>query len=247
MNHGFIKKLYRIIKASLAILYRILKYILLFALLAFALSITYKIYNERPSVNTKEYLDAHGVVKGKENIASIGDVVFKVPAEMNMNVETQGEIIPGQAGVLRLYYDFSHLLSGTQKDTRPKPRVRVEVRHMGVVQHDNWDMTAQLNKWQKIIPRPELELIEFHEKQFDGGWDYISFQAMDGVVVTPLKEALNFGCSGHPEYGIRECWGGVQYLNGIHVWFYFPAKLIPHWKAVYKHVDSGVRSLMVKK
>ena len=247
MNYEFMKKAYRALKVILAISYRIFKYTILFAVFVFAIFLTYKIYNERPSGNTKEYLDAHGVVKGRENMVSVGGVVFKVPAELNINVETQGEIIPGQAGVLRLYYDFSHLLPGTQKNTLPKPRVRVEVRHMGVVHHDNWDLTTQLNKWQEIIPRPELELIEFHDKQFYGGWGYISFQAMEGVVTTPLQEALNFKCSGHPDYGIQTCWGAVQYLNGIHIWFFIPAKLIPHWKAVYQHINYNVRSLIVKK
>ncbi len=247
MNHRYMEKLYRFLKVTLVILYRISKYTFLFSMLAFAIFITYKMFNERPSVNTKEYLDAHGVVKGKENIVSIGGVVFKIPGEMDIDVETQGEIIPGQAGVLSLYYDFSHLLPRIQKNTPPKSRVRVEVRHKGIVHHDNWDMTTKLNKWQKTIPRPELELIEFHDKQFYGGWGYISFQVMEGVVTTPLQEALNFKCSGHPDYGIRECRGGVRHLDGIHIWFYFPAKLIPHWKAVYQRVNFNVRSLIVNK
>jgi len=90
-----------------------------------ALTLLFNGCDKRPSTNTEAYLELHGIKYGQKNNINIGEVEFLIAESMNFDLETYGEIKKGQADVLRLYLDFSHLLTGWSGQAS---EVRAEIR-----------------------------------------------------------------------------------------------------------------------
>lgn len=202
---------------------------------------------QRPSGNTPEYFEAHGIIKGEENHISVGDTVFKVPKDIPFNIYTLGDIVPGKVDVLTLYLDFSYLIDHYKGGGIFAPwMVRVEIEKNLYEYPKTSDYHLQVDNWSKIFYNSDLNLTEFHEKAFRGGWGYISYQAKMDQIVTPLGGPVQFECSGDPAGEIDSCSGGYQHPKGFFVSYYISNRIMPFWQEIHGSVVSTVNSLIVK-
>lgn len=193
----------------------------------------------RPLVNSKEYLELHGIVNGKEKFIEVGKTKFTIPSEINVQVETYGEIKKGKADVLRLYLDYSNLIEDWSSSSS---RVRVEVRHFGDNSHTKSD--GEANKKTSILTgnKTNSGLIELPVEGPAGGWSFKRF-------IAPLEEEdpevgnLVLNCSGVPETGVNQCWGGYR-KGTIDIWIFLSGRLLPYWRQVILRTDQEIESMI---
>lgn len=195
--------------------------------------------DDKPLVNSEEYLELHGIVNGKENNIQIGGYQFSIPKEYRVEVQTYGEIEYGKADVLYFWLDFSDLLSDW---VGAASQVRVEVRSFKELDEIKGSESADNNLKELIrsSPKEYSGLIEVYRG--DGGWSYRNYiGTFNGGELKLGKVELN--CSGTERIGLDACWGAFD-KNGLSVWFYISDRLLPKWKFVISEINERISSMI---
>ncbi|MGP4844153.1 hypothetical protein ACTXGQ_08475 [Marinobacter sp. 1Y8] len=195
--------------------------------------------NQRPNTNSVEYLKLHGIIEGKENRIKVGDTLVIIPSNVEIQVETYGNIKIGEADVLKLQLDFSNLISGWSDQTS---KVRVELRgRSSANESPALDSMASID-----TPSGDLNvyggLIEKPTSEASGGWNFREY-------IAPLANNyphignIVLKCSGQPKYGISQCWG--NYNKGrFNVWFFLSDRLLPEWRQVIIETNETIDSMI---
>lgn len=197
--------------------------------------------DDRPLVNSEEYLGLHGIVDGEENHIQIGDYYFSIPKECRVEVETYGDIKYGRADVLYFWVDFSGLLT---EWVGPASKVRVEIRSIAgsegikdsIPENDNYEELT------KIDVRGYAGLIELPTDSPSGGWGFKKY-------IAPFEKAeLEFGnvklnCNGTARTGLQTCWGSLD-KEKLSVRFFLSSSLLPKWKAVIPEINEIINSMI---
>lgn len=194
---------------------------------------------QRPSVNTPEYLAAHGVAARQPTLIKVGGENFYIPADVQMQVETSGEIVKGQADYVRIFLNdfFPPQMSSASipGSSNAELLLRIDIRRSPGTQDGREDL-RQKRPWSSIREIPEWQLREFQDKRPGrGGWGVYSYESLHGAPKTPFNEPIQFVCTGaYPSHS--ECWGGYRFNPQIQIWYFFPAMWLPIWQKVHEHV-----------
>jgi len=194
---------------------------------------------ERPNTNTEKYLKLHGIVNGQEKEIKIGKLVFFIPPEIDIQVETYGEINKGEADILRFDLDFSHLVTGWSGLTS---KVRVVVRALEEESVSRQQEISVSHDTRLEGERMYFGLIEQPTDDPPGGWSFKKY-------IVPLEDDnptignMVFNCSGRPETGVSECWGG--YKRGMaDIWLFLSGRLLPNWRQVILETDKKIEFMI---
>lgn len=204
--------------------------------------IVYQSYlKQRPDTNTPEYLAAHGVFRGSINSVVVGDTVFTIPKDVDLNVYTSGKIKKGRADVLKFTMDFPELVDDEDSNFWGNYRVRVEISDR-VSAEINPKEVLNDDKWVEVIERPEMGLYELHELLIGGTEIHPSFLAIEKVTFPETRQPY-FHCWGSLS-DFYMCSTSAQFPNGIHVKLYLTDELIPNWSSVYLRANKQVSNFM---
>lgn len=197
---------------------------------------------KQPSSNTPEYIAAHGIVKGQPNKIVVGDTLFHIPYDRELNVYSSGKIRKGYASRLHLYFYFPELVSEEESEFRPNFEVRAELSDRGVVKREKIDISDSA-KWEKVTVKPDLGLIEIIEKKWSvGNMDYINYLTIDDIKHAG-RDKLFFNCR-DINLQIMWCKTAIQYPNGIHLKLFIPLELMKSWRTVYEHINANILTSM---
>jgi hypothetical protein len=200
----------------------------------------------KPVGNTKEYLAAHGVVEGRVNELRVKGVLFRFPATYRLELDTGGDIVRGQADVVRLYQNMSFLF-GSKAGTPGHiyGDVRIDLRadsHEDVGRE--WARLAASN-WESMRERPNLGMIEYTERDGSGGLGRIAYATPDPHWRTPKGGPIVFSCFGPAGQESTPCWTGYQHPRGPYVEYHLPSDLLPYWREVHNEVIRLVDSFIL--
>ena len=193
-----------------------------------------KQFNKKPSTNSPESRSLHGVKKGQENTFSIRGNVYTIPSEIEIEVSTAGEIVSGQADVLTLYYDVSHLPQIKARWPQRRNIVRIELHYIRTFDRPVKDLYKE--SWDEIIEHPDKGLTEF-KKESPSGYGKSVYQTKDKLDDYPQAKVVTFNCPGG-----HYCSTAAQYKNDIRIWVYIPDHLRPHMRSIYNEIYTKVDS-----
>jgi hypothetical protein len=192
---------------------------------------------KRPANNSAEYLHAHGITLGVENSVRVGGSIFVIPANIPLEVFTEGDIEKGIADTLTFYLDFSSILKNFADAGVLSPAsVRVEIKNLSSINETSLLDAADGRDWASVEDLRDIGLTEFRAKRFDGGWGYLSYQATDPTARTPLGGPIQYSCRGSPESGPDMCWSSFRLNAKTTVWYFLSDDLLPHWSTVHRTI-----------
>ncbi|WP_132260551.1 hypothetical protein [Paucimonas lemoignei] len=202
---------------------------------------------KKPSSNTEEYKEAHGILKNKISNLRIKGVLLSIPPELYPNPYSYDRIVRGQADKVTIHINLNSWLDQpTTVNSETLGLVRVEIGKHGYESDEKIEEYFNARKWASINRRPELDLIEYVEVGDSGGWGYRTFESTDPLLRTPNGGRLVFNCVGLPGKNPSQCRTFFQHQKGVLISYYLSGHLLKKWKDVHKKVIATVNDLIVQ-
>lgn len=206
-------------------------------------------FNEgKPLANSPEYLQAHGVVKGRPNELLIKGVLLHFSPHFLLNPYTAGKIVRGQADSVTTHLDLGSWLSPEQQvHSEYLASVRIEIRGQGLENADREWRNLREGDWKMVKERPDLGLREYSSTRDLGGWGYRTYSPLDQTRVTPLGGPIIYSCAGAPGEEPTLCRAYFTHPQGLFIGYYIGRPLLSRWSDVHAEVLNTVNSFIADK
>lgn len=111
------------------------------------------------------------------------------------------------------------------------------------------EMRFDEEKWQKIVQRDDLGLVEYHNVIYRGGWGYITYIAPFPEYKTPIGGKISYVCAGNPGGRITHCkfaHNGYLQKNKVMVMYIINGDHMKDWKEIHQKVVSLLDKIIVE-
>ena len=204
--------------------------------------------NSTPRANTPEYDQAHGIVRGEDNLITVGGVKLLIPALTYFRVYSYENIEKGKADKVVLSILLDELFERDVDKSYGSPaKVRIEIKKDGVVQDPNFvqglDRIKKGNRSESHLE--DIGLIEYADDKYEGGEVlYLTTKKYSGFRENvPMLFSCNVNLNGE----ITLCMTLYIPYKGLDISFYFNGKdLMPHWRYVTRRVHEYVDGLIIE-
>jgi len=204
--------------------------------------------SRRPATNTDAYRALHGVYREQANDLRIGGVLFHFPAsyepEPYSSSDDMREIFKGKAESVDVIVNMTSGHAMPPGDGGKGIRVRISTG--GYEDDKKVEEYFRERRWASIKDLPELGLKEYVKSGAAGGWGYATYESLDPKIKTPRGGRFTFNCTETSIDDTGECRTYYQHAAGPIIEYYFPNRLLPHWKDLHTEVIVFIDSLIVR-
>ena len=203
--------------------------------------------NSTPSANTPEYDQAHGIVRGEDNLITVGGVQLLIPALTYFRVYSYENIEKGKADKVVLSILLDELFEREVSRSYGSPaQVRIEIRKGRDKNPDFvWgkDLISKGNRVVTVLN--ESGLIEYSSEHTS--WGASMYATAHKNSIFRENEQLFFSCKKEQSGDLSLCRSLHIPYRGVNLSFYFDGKeLMPHWRYVTRKVHEYVDGLIIE-
>ncbi len=118
-------------------------------------------------------------------------------------------------------------------------RVRVDLMPIYNPVEVTHNLRAQKD-WARREDKPAWRLREYRRARADGGWGYVSYEALGEADLTPMGHRIEFVCQGVPQGEPVQCQGAYRLDAHTYVWYFFHHRWMPQWAEIHAQVLKSV-------
>lgn len=202
----------------------------------------------KPATNTPENRAAHGYVEGQVNEIRLGDALLRFPAGVQFEPSTLHKIVKGKADTIRFGLFYPDL--GDNNSTHNSIYIMLKPALPDWTENSA-EREKQFNKeqWQKIVYRDDLDLTEYHNVIYRGGWGYITYVAPYPKYQTPIGGKIGYVCTGNPGERIIQCkfsYNGYLQNKKLMVMYIISGENMKDWNEIHQKVVSFLDTIIVE-
>ncbi|WP_157520198.1 hypothetical protein [Microbulbifer agarilyticus] len=191
---------------------------------------------KKPLTNTRESKIAHGYVEGYASEILVGDVLLKIPPDVNYTPESNGRVVPGKADQITFGLRYP--------DIEPEDSVNLVVIKVRRGFEDPGFSRNRIDRetWVDIKDLNDLGLTEYRKNTKSTAHGYVMYTPVEGVVRTPKGGPIIYSCQGN-YLRVVSCYTGFELQDGLYVEYIFPYALIENWRKIQVDVQKFVAEM----
>ena len=202
--------------------------------------------NSTPRANTPEYDQAHGIVRGEDNLITVGGVQLLIPALTYFRVYSYENIEKGKADKVVLSILLDELFEREVSRSYGSPaQVRIEIENFINNPDFVWGLNRIDSKEKKKSNLKDIGLTEYTSDS--NSWLGTLYVTNEETSAFRDGKPMVFSCKRDQGGDLSLCRTLYIQYKGLDISFYFNGKeLIPHWRYVTRRVHEYVDGLIIK-